>query len=584
MKIFLEKALFVNRAPFERIDIDFNENEIAVLSAVNGKGKTTILSHIVDAFYEMVRPNFSDYEDKRNKYYRVSTPTYNLDQKQPSFVYLRFKTVDGTVSGNIDYVDIRNLCTEEQYNTAIMIENKIPFGEIIPVLSEASNIKKVSANVDAPVANKIFSQNILTYFPSYRYEAPGYLNDAYKIELSFKKESDYSGFLNNPIEVVSGLPSLANWFMDIVLDANLEPQQRVFISSTLQNLSTIITQTLISKGYGQLRLGIGPRGLGGTRVQITTLNGMSIYPSVFNLSSGEASVLCIFGELLKQADRNKNNISLQEITGVILIDEIDKHLHIKLQKETLPLLLNLFPNVQFIVSSHSPFLSMGLAETARERSKIIDLDNFGITKDATTNAQYTEVYNMMVSENGRFKENYESLRRQIDASKRLQIVTEGRNTAHIKKAIEILDSSLIANICFIEGIEDKSGAQQLKNSFDVMSKANHTGKFLFVWDCDAKKEADKAIEAGSFFKFLFPKNEANTKVKIGIENLYPLTFFDGSVYDNRGVVTSDYGEETNGTKFNKSRFLEKVQRQTSQSVFENYRSLVAKINEIINSN
>jgi len=48
MKIHLEKAIFINRAPFDKLELDFSENEIALLSAVNGRGKTTILSHIVD--------------------------------------------------------------------------------------------------------------------------------------------------------------------------------------------------------------------------------------------------------------------------------------------------------------------------------------------------------------------------------------------------------------------------------------------------------------------------------------------------------------------------------------------------------
>ena len=46
-KISIERIIFKNRAPFENLDLIFNENEIAVLTAVNGQGKTTILSHIV---------------------------------------------------------------------------------------------------------------------------------------------------------------------------------------------------------------------------------------------------------------------------------------------------------------------------------------------------------------------------------------------------------------------------------------------------------------------------------------------------------------------------------------------------------
>ena len=50
MSFSLVKAIFVNRAPFEHIEFDFKEGGINVLSAINGKGKTTLLSHVVDAF------------------------------------------------------------------------------------------------------------------------------------------------------------------------------------------------------------------------------------------------------------------------------------------------------------------------------------------------------------------------------------------------------------------------------------------------------------------------------------------------------------------------------------------------------
>lgn len=58
MSFYIEKAIFINRAPFEHLELNFNKNSINVLSAINGKGKTTILSHIADAFYEMARNSF----------------------------------------------------------------------------------------------------------------------------------------------------------------------------------------------------------------------------------------------------------------------------------------------------------------------------------------------------------------------------------------------------------------------------------------------------------------------------------------------------------------------------------------------
>lgn len=46
--------------------------------------------------------------------------------------------------------------------------------------------------------------------------------------------------------------------------------------------------------------------------------------------------------------------------GIVLIDEIETHLHLKLQRVILPALTEIFPNIQFIVSSHSPFVLSSL--------------------------------------------------------------------------------------------------------------------------------------------------------------------------------------------------------------------------------
>ena len=45
-----------------------------------------------------------------------------------------------------------------------------------------------------------------------------------------------------------------------------------------------------------------------------------------------------------------------EIPGVVLIDEIETHLHLELQRNIMGLLTTIFPNIQFVVSSHSPFI------------------------------------------------------------------------------------------------------------------------------------------------------------------------------------------------------------------------------------
>lgn len=577
MKVFLEKAIFINRAPFNKLVLDFDANGISVLSAENGKGKTTILSHIVDAFHEMARPNFSnEFEGRKNKLYRVSSPVHNLNQSIPSFVYFRFRDIEST----FDYIDVRNVCTEDQYNEAISIENKIPFQEIKPLLDAASFAKKLSSNFDKKKAEKVFFNNLITYFPSYRFEMPGYLNDPYQVSLDFKMKHTFSERLRNPIEVVSGLSQFANWIMDIVLDfsINKNPQTTLL----LNNLNSIITHTLFSKKKGALRFGIGPRGFGSTRIQVfeNKENGEQIYPTIFNLSSGESSLLCLFGELLRQADNIKNNIQPHEINGIVLVDEVDKHLHIKLQKEVLPSLLEIFPNVQFILSSHSPFLSLGLAEKLQNRSKLIDIER-GIVIQPVNDVQYQEVYEMMLHENQNYKSMYDSIMLQIEEEKDLQIITEGKNTEHIRKAISVLDDSLLNKIAIVKGAEDKSGDQQLKNAFVILANADHSNKYLFVWDCDSEAKTNSVTESATLFKFCFSQNAHNGKAKKGIENLYDENIFTEDVYDEKTTET-EYGGSKKELIFNKSRFLQKIQLKEDIEVFKNYNLLISKIKSIVN--
>jgi predicted ATP-binding protein involved in virulence len=59
--------------------------------------------------------------------------------------------------------------------------------------------------------------------------------------------------------------------------------------------------------------------------------------------------------------------------GVVLIDEIDLHLHPKWQRRVIGDLLKAFPNIQFIATTHSPFVIQSLP--AVDGVQLINLDN-----------------------------------------------------------------------------------------------------------------------------------------------------------------------------------------------------------------
>lgn len=72
------------------------------------------------------------------------------------------------------------------------------------------------------------------------------------------------------------------------------------------------------------------------------------------LSSGFSSVLSIYADLLIKVELEK--LSRHDLSGIVLIDEIDAHLHVTLQKKVFSFFNSAFPNVQFIITTHSPFV------------------------------------------------------------------------------------------------------------------------------------------------------------------------------------------------------------------------------------
>lgn len=78
-----------------------------------------------------------------------------------------------------------------------------------------------------------------------------------------------------------------------------------------------------------------------------------------NLSDGQRSTLTYVGDIARRImilNPGLGEYALQETNGVVLIDELDQHLHPKWQRNIIENLRRTFPKIQFIASSHSPFL------------------------------------------------------------------------------------------------------------------------------------------------------------------------------------------------------------------------------------
>jgi predicted ATPase len=67
----------------------------------------------------------------------------------------------------------------------------------------------------------------------------------------------------------------------------------------------------------------------------------------------------ILDMLLRFSEKQQEVADLADFVGIVLIDEIDLHLHPKLQREIVIQLADTFPNIQFIVTTHSPIPILG---------------------------------------------------------------------------------------------------------------------------------------------------------------------------------------------------------------------------------
>ena len=110
-------------------------------------------------------------------------------------------------------------------------------------------------------------------------------------------------------------------------------------------------------------------------------------PFSFNeLSDGYSSVIYIVSDLILRMYKNwllEDEISEYDYQGIVLIDELETHLHIELQKKIFPFLTKFFPRIQFIVTTHSPYILNSISNAkAYDLERQVELDNLsGFSSD-----------------------------------------------------------------------------------------------------------------------------------------------------------------------------------------------------------
>lgn len=150
------------------------------------------------------------------------------------------------------------------------------------------------------------------------------------------------------------------------------------------------------------------------------------------LSDGAYALLSILMDLFIRVDliRKQVNNYTYNPCGIVLIDEPETHLHLQLQEQILPLLTSLFPNVQFIVATHSPAVVASI-----KNATVFDLT----TKESrgseeTVGRSYSD---LMISHFGLNNEYSETADRIINQVNEV-LNTLGDKPAEMKEALQII--------------------------------------------------------------------------------------------------------------------------------------------------
>lgn len=95
------------------------------------------------------------------------------------------------------------------------------------------------------------------------------------------------------------------------------------------------------------------------------------------LSSGYSSILAVYADLITTVQLTE--VTPNEIEGVVFVDEIDAHLHVSLQRKIFSFLDRSFPNVQFIVTTHSPFVVSSVSDAViYDLSRLEQIDDLSM--------------------------------------------------------------------------------------------------------------------------------------------------------------------------------------------------------------
>lgn len=546
--MYLKDIEIQNNGPIDSIKetLPFHENgnpKPLLIIGKNGAGKSIFVSHIVNALISSKQILYDDTDVEKGKVYKYRSPAYIKSGKSYSHSKLTFEEDISLSEWQLD----RTKSDYEEFYKHTPI-NK----EWSEIGANDTSLFKSNFQNKLQQLKKSIDSNCLLYFPANRFEEPSWLN--YE---NLTNKADYrflnrtSNISNRQIINYSPLKDTQNWLLDLLFDkytleiqtqninfpVNQQGQQQVNIPLPLftgyqgesNNIHNAILQFLKSLFQidDNIRIGVGKR-----RARTISLmkNEQAWIPNIFNLSSGETALLNIFLSIIKDYDlSNAHFTQLSEISGIVVIDEIDIHLHSNLQYKVLPELIKLFPKVQFIITTHSPLFLLGMRKEFQD-------ENFEIMN--LPNAEKVDIESFSEFEKGYsyFKDSvkYKSdLQAEIDKSKLDFLFVEGDyDIKYIKKASELLSQEeLLANFQLVDS-NGYGGIDKVYRHFDSKLADVTPQKMLLLYDCDTNKSnANKS----NVYKRIINSID-NNPIEKGIENLFDTVTIEKAIQEKTAFV------------------------------------------------
>ena len=504
--MWISKLKLKNIGPISELNLIFPFNDkrlpkVLVLVGLNGSGKSLVLSYLADALIEFKRRFYEDLEVEKDRYFKVSSKTYVKAGADYGFCEVLFK------EGNKEffYSEVLTLVNYEDFKRKYSSQiNLKGFNINDNKFKEIGMAKWFSQDQDL---KKIIDSNVLLYFPWTRSESPAWLNREH-LNISFILKPRFVTLYGRRIVQVESFNTLCTWILDVILDKYVYQNSR-YEESLNRELNRVLDTILFYKKEDKnefIRFGIGLRHYG-TRVAVvkdkTNEEGEGIItpvaPTLFHLSSGEATLLSLFATILYDYDQlgRKEEFKLEDIEGIVLIDEADLHLHIDLQYYVFPKIVKLFPRIQFIITTHSPFLIAGLNREISENLEVIHLPE-GSLIEPDEFSEFEKAYKIFYQEGIKYKEELKRLKQTLVDIEKPLIITEGKTDwMLLKKAKEKLAIGL--EVAFYETAEDL-GKDRLKRMVEDFSKISIPKPIIFIFDRDDPNILKKMTEENKSYK------------------------------------------------------------------------------------